>query len=176
MDFSQFRLVRLTKNHNILPFDCGDSDLNDFLLNDAILYSAQLLAVTYLLETDQETVAFFSMLNDKISIEDADSKTKWRKYFRDIMPNGKRFKSYPAVKLGRLAVNNNFKGQGIGTVIIDYLKELFVNNNRTGCKYLTIDAYKQSLFFYERNGFNYLTEQDKDSDTRLMYFDLGKVK
>jgi predicted GNAT family N-acyltransferase len=115
------------------------------------------------------------MLNDKISLEDVESKTKWRKYFRDIMPVGKRFRSYHAVKLGRLAVNNNFKERGIGTTILDYIKELFVNNNRTGCKYLTIDAYKQSLSFYERNGFNYLTEQDIEADTRL-YFDLAKVK
>ena len=36
------------------PFDCGNSDLNDFLLNDAKAYASHLLAVTYLLEDDNE--------------------------------------------------------------------------------------------------------------------------
>lgn len=175
MDLSGLRLIQLSASHKIKPFDCGDDDLNDFLLNDSQNYSSQLLAVTYLIESDTETAAFFSLLNDKISIEDVDSKRKWRKFFRDVMPEGKRFKSYPAVKIGRLGVCNSFQRKGLGTVILDYIKELFVANNLTGCKYLTVDAYRQSLDYYEKNGFKYLTEKDKDADTRLMYFNLIPV-
>lgn len=175
MNFSSLSLIRLSEEHPIKPFDCGDHDLNDFLLNDAKKYHKQLLAVTYLLENQEDTMAFFSMLNDKISIEQADSKTKWRKLFRDRMPEGKQFKSYPAVKIGRLGVSTSFKGQGLGTMILDYVKELFVTNNRTGCRYLTVDAYRESLDFYIKNGFNFLTEIDKNSDTRLMYYDLALI-
>ena len=39
-------------------FDCGNADLNDFLLNDAKAYASHLLAVTYLLENDTELLAF----------------------------------------------------------------------------------------------------------------------
>jgi len=76
------------------------------------------------------------------------------------------------VTLGRLGVSNAVKGTGIGTMILDYIKELFITNNRTGCRYITVDAYGASLSFYEKNGFTYLTTKDKGSDTRLMYFDL----
>jgi GNAT superfamily N-acetyltransferase len=79
------------------------------------------------------------------------------------------------MKIGRLGVSNNFKGQGIGTIILDYIKELFITNNRTGCRFITVDAYGASLTFYERNGFGYLTSKDKGMDTRLMYFDLMKL-
>jgi GNAT superfamily N-acetyltransferase len=92
------------------------------------------------------------------------------------MPKGKRFKSYPAMKIGRLGVSEKYKGAGIGTMIIDYLKELFISNNRTGCKYITVDAYNLSLSFYEKNGFNYLTQSDEGKATRLMYFDLILMK
>ena len=34
MSIEDFHLIRLHENHNILPFDCGDDDLNDFLIND----------------------------------------------------------------------------------------------------------------------------------------------
>ncbi len=173
MDFTNFKLIRLSPEFNLpSDFDCGDSDLNDFLRNDALNYQQELLAVSYLLIDDGQLVAFFSLLNDRISITDVESKRKWAKLFRDIMPKGKRFKSYPAMKIGRLGVSERYKGAGIGTMIIDYLKELFISNNRTGCKYITVDAYRQSLSFYEKNGFNYLTQLDENDDTRLMYFDL----
>ena len=80
--------------------------------------------------------------------------------------------SYPAVKIGRLGVSADYKGQGYGNAILDYIKIFFLSNNKTGCKYITVDAYRQSLPFYEKNSFEYLTEKDKDKDTRLMYFDL----
>ena len=40
---------RLSDNHVFLPFDCGDEDINDFLLTRAVQYQKELLAVTYLL-------------------------------------------------------------------------------------------------------------------------------
>ena len=42
--------VRLEEDRKALSFDCGDKDLNEFLSSDAILYSNQLLAVTYCLD------------------------------------------------------------------------------------------------------------------------------
>lgn len=178
MNLSNFRLIRLTSDYAIKPFDCGDADLNDFLFNDAINYQNELLAVTYILESETETVAFFSLLNDKITFEIEAKKNKsfWNRFNRNI-PNRKRtFKGYPAVKIGRLATNNNFKGQNIGTLVIDYLKMLFIDNNRTGCKFITLDAYKGSLKFYEKNDFKYLTNDDELEDTRLMYFDLSNMQ
>ena len=177
MDLSNYKLIRLSSNFIIpITFNCGDDDLNDFLINDAKNYQDELLAVTYLLLDKEEVVAYFSLLNDRISISDVESKRKWSKYFRDIMPQGKRFKSYPAMKIGRLGVSEKYKSIGIGTMIIDYLKQLFISSNRTGCKYITVDAYNQSLSFYEKNEFAFLTESDKNNETRLMYFDLIVMK
>ncbi len=163
-------LIRLTSSHQIKSFNCGDNDLNEFLFKDSKSYLEKLLAVTYILENGTETIAFFSLLNDKITITDVDSGNQWKKLFK--LPTGKSFSSHPAMKLGRLGVSNTFKGTGTGTIILDYIKELFVTNNRTGCRYITVDAYGASLTFYEKNGFKYLTTRDKASDTRLMYFDL----
>ena len=165
-------LIKLTSETIIKPFDCEDDDLNDFFINDSKKYLKELLAVTYILENDIDSVAFFSLLNDKITIENADSKRSWRRVFHSNMPVGKKYNSYPAVKLGRLGVSKKYKGQGIGTEILDYIKELFITNNRTGCRYITVDAYRNSLSFYEKNNFKYMTILDQNSDTRLMYFDL----
>ncbi len=173
--FENTRLIRLTSDFDIKPFDCGDSDLNDFLINDSKKYLKELLAVTYVIENNLDTIAFFSLLNDKITIDDSDSKSQWRKLIRDRLPYGKQFSSYPAMKIGRLGVSEKHQGEGWGAMILDYIKELFISNNRTGCRYITIDAYREALAFYEKNDFLYLTKSDSESDTRLMYFDLMRL-
>jgi len=173
--FANFKLIRLTPDHIIKPFDCGDSDLNEFLLLYSHIFSKELFAVTYIIENDSKTVAFFSVLNDKISSENFESKRNFQLTIRDHFPENKRFRSYPAVKIGRLGVDSEFQKSGLGTEILDYIKMLFVNNNRTGCRFITVDAYKQSLRFYEWNDFIYLDEKDKNDDTRLMYFDLSII-
>lgn len=33
------KIVRLTQDHAFKPFDCGEGDLNDFLLQDAKQYA-----------------------------------------------------------------------------------------------------------------------------------------
>lgn len=164
-------LVRLEADHVIKPFNCGDEDLNDFCLNDAKDSLSNLLTVTYLLENATSTIAFFSLLNDKITKKDSDSGTFLG--IRGIMPDRKQnYTSYPAMKIARLGVNNQIQNSGIGSMIIDYLKALFIHNNRTGCRFITVDAYRNSLSFYEKNNFSYLTTKDSGRATRPMYFDL----
>lgn len=172
MDFSKLRQFQLTLDTDIKPFKCADSDLNEFLLEDAKHFQKELMAVTYLLEymEQNKTVAYFSLLADKITFN-PDEKGMWNKLNRNI-PNTKRRRSYPAVKIGRLAVNEEFAGSGLGTFILDNIKYAFANVKRLGCRFVTVDALNSAVAFYEKNGFQFFTEQDKDDDTRLMFFDL----
>ena len=48
-------------------------------------------------------------------------------------------------------------------------------NNKTGCRFLTVDAYKAAVPFYEKNGFVPLNDDDIDAPTRLLYFDLKDI-
>ncbi len=148
--------------------------MNDFLTNDAKAFQVQRLATTYVIEDEIDTVAFFSILNDKISVDDFLGDNTSRNRLNRRLPNPKRFRSYPAAKLARLGVSNSYKGGGFGTLIIDFLKKL-LTDSPTACRFLTVDAYGQALPFYERNGFLYLTNKDEGQQTRLMYFDLSTL-
>jgi len=88
------------------------------------------------------------------------------------MPTGKQYSSYPAVKIGRLGVDIAYQRVGFGSQILDYIKGNFIINNKTGCQYITVDAYEQSLNFYLKNGFRFLTSNDQGKDTRQMCFNL----
>ncbi|MDE6418609.1 MAG: GNAT family N-acetyltransferase, partial [Duncaniella sp.] len=96
--------------------------MNEFLFDDAKHFQKELMTVTYLLEymEQNKTAAYFSLLADKI-IFNPDEKSVWNKLNRNI-PNEKRRRSYPAVKIGRLSVNEEVVGCGLGTFIIDTIK------------------------------------------------------
>ncbi|MDE7412496.1 MAG: GNAT family N-acetyltransferase [Muribaculaceae bacterium] len=172
MDFSKLRQFQLSTDTDIKPFKCSDEDLNEFLLEDAKHFQKELMAVTYLLEDMEQhkTAAYFSLLADKITFN-PEERSRWNRLNRNI-PNSKRRRSYPAVKVGRLAVSKDFTSQGLGTFILDNIKYAFSNVKRLGCRFITVDALSSAVTFYERNGFQFFTEQDKYDETRLMFFDL----
>jgi hypothetical protein len=98
-------------------FDCGDSDLNAFLQDDALRYFDERMAVTYMLLYGEHIVAYYCLLNDKVTFDTAaeNERSLWNRFNRkNKIPNLKRRQNYPAVKLGRFAVSIHFKGQGAG--------------------------------------------------------------
>ena len=172
MDFSKLKQFQLRLETDIKPFTCAETDLSDFLFDDAKHFQRELMAVTYLIE-DHElnfTVAYFSLLADKI-IFNPEEKATWNKLNRKIS-NSKRRKSYPALKIGRLAVNEEYSGTGVGTFILDSIKYAFTTVKRLGYRFITVDALTSATSFYEKNGFRFFTELDKDDETRLMFYDL----
>lgn len=172
MDFSRLSQIQLSSDTIIKPFKCSEDDLNNFLFEDAKHFQKELMAVTYLIEDHKLnfTVAYFSLLADKI-IFNPEERYTWNKLNRKI-PNSKRRKSYPALKIGRLAVNEEYAGTGVGTFIIDSIKYAFTTVKRLGCRFITVDALASATSFYEKNGFRFFTETDKEDETRLMFYDL----
>lgn len=172
MDFSKLSQIQLSSETEIKPFKCAEDDLNGFLFDDAKHFQKELMAVTYLIEDNEKnlTVAYFSLLADKITFN-PDEKTVWNKLNRKI-PNSKRRRNYPALNIGRLAVNEMYAGTGVGTFVIDSIKYAFTSVKRLGCRFLTVDALSSATKFYEKNGFQFFTELDKAEETRLMFYDL----
>ena len=77
-NFSDYEVRKLLKNETIKSFDCGDEDLNDFILNNADAYHKARLTETYVYEhiLNGNVIAYFSLANDRISIDDFDNNTE----------------------------------------------------------------------------------------------------
>ena len=113
---ARFDMRKLGENERVESFDCGDADLNDFILNDALPYRKEKLAITYAYvdrHDNSKVVAFFCLSNDRISLTDFDDKSRYNRFSMRFV-NKKRLKSYPAVKIGRLAVSESMKEMSIG--------------------------------------------------------------
>lgn len=175
MDYEHIRIRKLQPGDVVKAFDCGDKDLNEFIIDEAPFYRKALLAVTYVLESteDGETLAYFSLANDRVSLSDFESKTEFNKFRKKRFVNEKRIKSYPAAKLCRLAVSLSARGMHLGSYLIDFIKAFFLLDNKTGCRFMTVDAYRSAIPFYERHGFLPLLGEDDGEMTRLLYFDLA---
>ena len=176
--FSQFQIRRLGIEERVATFNCGDEDLNDFIINEALPYRRAMLAVTYVFEHKQtkQVAAFFSLAHDKVSISDFENNTEFNRFRHKRFINEKRLRSYPAIKLCRFGVDESVIGHQIGSNIIKYIKTLYALNNRAGCRFLTVDAYNSAVPFYEHNGFLPLGESSVDQPTKAMFFDLNDIE
>jgi GNAT superfamily N-acetyltransferase len=172
--------VKLKPDTELKPFDCGDVDLNSFLSEDAKNYYEDFMGVTYLVKQDQKTVAYYCLFNDKIVFDFSskeDPKRVWWKGFnkKNRIHFKKQRKNYPAVKIGRLAVASNSKGNNIGSYILQLVRKIITNTRDIGCRFITVDAYREAFGFYLKNGFDFLSTEDENDNTRLMYYDLKQI-
>ena len=169
------RLVPLTPDYPLTTFDCGDEDLNKFLLDDAKPSQELRIANTFILEADDGRIAaYFCILNDKVSKDEVIG-SRWKK-IRSNFPQSKQFRSYPTIKIGRFAVSKEYRGQHVGHRLLNIVKDLLHHSaSNSAFRFITVDAYLSAVPFYERNGFLHLTKRDEDEHTRLMYFDMMEI-
>ena len=154
----------LSTKTNLKDFDCGDSDLNDFIKHDAIKYQSKFLANTTCIFFDNKLVGFYSLAADALNLES---------FEKDSV--GKHLRTYPAIKLARMALDKSHQRAGLGTLIVEIIKGFAVDLNQKGVaiRFITVDAYPQKLDFYTKCGFlpNHKTKQ---SHTVSMRYDIFK--
>ena len=162
-------------------FDCGNDDLNDYLLEtaadrqNAAFNEKELMAITYIVENrdSHDILAYFSLLHDKIERDVIESDI-WNRLSRRI-PNVLRRSSYPALKIGRLAVNIPAQSTGIGTMIVNYIETKYLVDMFAGCRFITVDALNSAQDFYRKNHFLPLKRYDSPADTTPLFFDLKSL-
>lgn len=174
----EIEFKKLTLESEIKSFKCNNSDLVDFLQNDAKIYLKYLRYTTFVFENKDITVAYYSLANDVLKLDpkidiDLDDRIKSGIESKDLDFQEYMFSQsvFPAVKIGRLAVHEDLKNKGYGTDIIKLLVGSFTHNNKTGCQFITVDAVNriETLKFYEKNGFDYVTLYDVNQESRQMY-------
>lgn len=89
-----------------------------------------------------------------------------------------RYNDYPAVKIGRLAVDASLQGNGVGSKLVDFAIGLAVEHvmPHAGCRFLVLDAKPTSVSFYTKKGFSRLGPvQDAGLNLTAMFIDLHRL-
>ena len=119
-------------------------------------------------------------------IKTADLPGSRRKKVKEYIPHEKTLKSYPAILIGRLGVATEFNGQGAGSQLIDFIKDLCLIQFPSFVRFLLVDAYNEPAVvgFYQKNSFLPVfstEEQEKEAyrqapteilRTRYMFYDM----
>ena len=186
------------RNQSILKkriekFDCKNEnfeneDLNDFLKKDVIEYHRSLILKTYVyyLENinpqEANIVAFVSFLNDTIEKKVPD--LTFNNRFKQFLPKDshiylqfKKLDKLPSVKIARIGVDKNYQKKGIGTQIIkDAIKDFASDNNKTGCKFITVDSYQEAIDWYLKLGFKrFPSNYEHDATIFPLYYPLTSI-
>ena len=154
------------------PPDVQERDLEDFLATDAYQHFKDRIAVTYILAATTDPLnplGFATLANDAIVVDKDNPLPEVANY---------PYASFPAVKIGRFGIILPLQKCGFGNLFLTMLKKLMCEANRTGCRFITVDAWRDKktgvdvTAFYEKNGFTILPCRKKTSNYVPMYFDL----
>jgi hypothetical protein len=157
-------------------FSCGEDKNDEFIRDNALSHKEQLIAETYVLKSKEDnndnSVAFISFCNDAIPL------THLQETSQEAITSRKRYPNMPAVKIARLGVSCALQRKNLGTYIINMAKVFFTTDNRTGCRFLTVDALNNPnvIKFYTQNDFQVLKKQKNNKKTVIMYLDLKRLE
>lgn len=130
-----------------VPFDCGDTDLNGFLRDDAYPLQQQGLAFCYVAVSDGDIVGYIALACDAIPLDGDEKKTI--KTDKSRIP-----RTVPCLKVGRLAAVKSLQKNGIGKFLMSIAYDKAVKlSSMAGCRFLSVDAYPAAEPFYISLGF-----------------------
>lgn len=144
----RFRSERLAAHHNREAFACGVEPLDRYLRQQAGQEQRRNVAVPYVL-VDTETAALDGYYTiSAFTIVPASLPPEMSKK----LP---RYETYPAILIGRLALDQRYQGQGLGRVLlIDALSRCLDLSTEIGAIAVVVDAKDHTArAFYEHVGF-----------------------
>jgi GNAT superfamily N-acetyltransferase len=135
---------KLQPEHDISKFDCGEPVLNDWLYRRALQNQQSGASSTYVVLDKLQVVGYYSLAAGSVARETAPSRV------RRNVPD-----PVPVVVLGRLAIDQNSQGQGLGRALLrDAILRTLQAADIIGVRAILVHALsEQAKRFYEEYGF-----------------------
>ncbi len=102
---NKLRIEKLQRQHHVDSFDCGQDDLNLFLIRFALTNQQSGSSNTFVALADQEIVGYYTLVSSQVEYDDAPDRLK----------KGLARHPVPMMILARLAVAKNWQRKGLGT-------------------------------------------------------------
>jgi ribosomal protein S18 acetylase RimI-like enzyme len=142
---SDARLVRLTADHELTGFDCGDRALNAWLRDHALASHRADLTRTYLALEGGAVAGYVSLTTGSMRREEAP-----KRHARG-MPRH----PIPTILIARLAVDRRYQGARLGSRLLGEALRLAVDASDTvAARLVVVDAINdRAAAFYRHRGF-----------------------
>jgi predicted N-acetyltransferase YhbS len=142
---TELRLVLLGPDHDLSDFDCGNGELNAWLVDHALASQRADLARTYLALEGHAVAGYVSLTTGSIRREDAPER-----YARG-MPRH----PIPTVLIARLAVDLGHQGRRLGSrMLAEALRRAVLASDAAAARLVVVDAIDdRAAAFYRRWGF-----------------------
>lgn len=136
--------TRLNSLHELTEFNSGSEVLDSWLKQKALSNDRQGASRTYVICVENRVIGFYCLANGAIARNTAPSKVKRN------MPD-----PIPMMLLGRLAVDQEWQGQGIGKALLkDAILRTMTAADIAGIRGLMVHALNlKAKIFYEQFGF-----------------------
>ncbi len=140
------RIEHLQKHHIRNRFDCGESTLNDYLVQYARQNDERNIARTFVAVASDACVQGFYTIS-AADIEFSECPDKFTKHLPKY--------PLPAARIGQLAVDRSTQGHGLGArLLIDALQRIYTTSDEIGIKIILVDALNEkACAFYTHFGF-----------------------
>lgn len=110
MSHAPFRVVPLDSTHDRNPFDSGSAPLNRYLREQVTQDVRRRVTACFVaLNADHQIAGYYTLASASVLLTDLPAATAKK------LP---RYPTVPAVRMGRLAIDQNFQGQGLGGALL----------------------------------------------------------
>jgi predicted GNAT family N-acyltransferase len=149
----QFIVEPLGKQHNKSDFSCGVDALDVYLKNQAGQDAKKKVAAPFvLMDTHhKKLVGYYTLSMNSVLTRDLPE---------EISRKLPRYNALPSVLMGRLAVDQSYKGQKLGAfLLVDALKRAYEISESIAATFFIVDAKDDAAkTFYEHFGFSSLED------------------
>ncbi len=164
------KVEKLSEKYKALlqNFKTDNAELEKFLVEDALSNQELAISNTYLwfYRPNNALVGYITILTDAVGVHG----TELGGHFRD---KGIRYKTLPALKIGRICVSKEYLDRGIGTYMVKFaMVKLLAIEQEAGCRFIFADVKREAIHFYKKLGFVVLKAREKG--TIPMYLDMLK--
>lgn len=135
---------KLTPNHDLSRFQCGEPSLDDWLRRRALRNEENSASRTYVLCAEKRVVGYYALAVGAVAHNDAPGRV------RRNMPD-----PVPVTVIGRLAVDQSIQGQAIGPALLrDAVLRTLQAGEVAGIRAILVHAISErAKRFYEKWGF-----------------------
>jgi ribosomal protein S18 acetylase RimI-like enzyme len=153
MSRAPFRLAQLDATHDRAAFNSGSEPLNRYLREQVFQDMRRRVAACFVALADEQRIAgYYTVASASLLLADLPSSVSKK------LP---RYPTVPTVRMGRLAVDEEFKGQGLGAALLaDALGR--AKRSEIAAYALMVDAKDEAATaFYRHHGFIALPDSSR---------------